>query len=102
MAFGGVSGCLRFALWVESSDNNSLAGSVNVLLYAPSDTSLQNAQQLATQLHTSSDAIVFPGGNFIPTGQDRHILVAYQANNAVAHRGCRPRKHERQRAKLHE
>jgi hypothetical protein len=54
-----------------------------VLLYAPSDASLQSAQQLATQLHTSQDAIVLAGGNYIPAGYDRHILVAYQANNAV-------------------
>jgi hypothetical protein len=56
----------------------------NVLLYAPSDASVQNAQQLAAQLHTSSDAIVLPGGasrfGFIPPGQDSHILVAYDAS----------------------
>ena len=70
-------------MWVNSDSNNSLNGSDNVLRYAPSDASLQNAQQLAAQLHTSSDAIVLAGGNYIPAGYDRHILVAYETNKAV-------------------
>jgi hypothetical protein len=69
------------AVWVNSGSNSSLKSSDNVLLYAPSDASVQNAQQLAAQLHTSLDAIVLPSGvNSIPNGQDRHILVAYDAS----------------------
>jgi hypothetical protein len=43
---------------------------------------VQNAQQLAAQLHTASDAIVLPGAGigFIPAGQHAHILVAYDAS----------------------
>jgi hypothetical protein len=69
------------AVWVNSGSNGALKTSDDVLRYAPSDASLQNAQQLATQLH-SSDAVVLPG--VIPPGADVHILVAYAAgNNAV-------------------
>jgi hypothetical protein len=67
------------AVWVNSASNSSLKATDNVLLYAPSDASVQNAQQLAAQLHTSSDAIMLPGG-FIAAGQDKHILVAYDAS----------------------
>jgi hypothetical protein len=66
------------AVWVNSASNSSLKVSDNVLLYAPSDASLQNAQQLAAQLHTASDAITLPGGVHILPGQDKHILVAYE------------------------
>jgi hypothetical protein len=69
---------------VDNDSNNSLHPFDNVLLYAPSDASVQNAQQLAAQLHTSSDAILLPGagfgGGFIGPGQDKHILVAYDAS----------------------
>jgi hypothetical protein len=68
------------ALWVNSGSNSSLKTTDDVLLYAPSDASLQNAQQLATQLHTPSDAIVLPGGFSIGRDQDKHILVAYDAS----------------------
>jgi len=70
------------AVWMDSGSNNSLKGTDNVLLYAPSDASVHNAQQLAAQLHTSSDAIVLPGAGlgFIPPGQHAHILVAYDAS----------------------
>jgi hypothetical protein len=72
------------AVWVDSGSNNSLKAADNVLLYAPSDASVQNAQQLAAQLHSSSDAIVLPGAasglGFIPPGQHAHILVAYDAS----------------------
>jgi hypothetical protein len=67
------------AVWVNSGSNSSLKSADDVLLYAPSDASVHNAQQLATQLHTSSDAIVLPGGGLIAPGQDKHILVAYDA-----------------------
>ena len=53
------------AVWMDSGSNNSLKGTDNVLLYAPSDASVQNAQQLAAQLHTSSDAIVLPGARLM-------------------------------------
>jgi len=71
------------AVWVNSASNNTLQSSDNVLLYAPSDASVQSALQLAVQLHTASDAVTLPAG--IPAGQDRHILVAYNvgATNAV-------------------
>jgi hypothetical protein len=70
------------AVWVNSSSNGSLKTTDDVLLYAPSDASLQNAQQLAAQLHTAADGVVMPG--LIPPGADVHILVAYPAgNNAV-------------------
>jgi hypothetical protein len=72
-------------LWTNSG--STLNTSDNVLLYAPSDASMQNAQQLAAQLRTASDAVVLPGSGmsgFIGPGDDRHILVAYDAgNNAV-------------------
>jgi hypothetical protein len=68
------------AVWVNSGSNGSLKASDNVLLYAPSDASVQNAQQLAVQLHTASDAITLPGP--IAPG-DKHILVAYAAGNNV-------------------
>jgi hypothetical protein len=69
------------AVWVNSGSNNSLKPADNVLLYAPSDASVQNAQQLAAQLHTFSDSIVLPGFPlFIGPGQDKHILVAYDAS----------------------
>ena len=68
------------AIWVNSGSNSSLKLADDVLLYAPSDASVQSAQQLAAQLHTSSDAIVLPGGGFIAPGQDKHILVAYDAS----------------------
>jgi hypothetical protein len=77
------------AVWVNSGSNSdgSLATSDEVLRYAPSDASVQNAQQLAAQLHTSSDAIVLPGGGagsgFIAPGKHLHILVAYAAGNNV-------------------
>jgi hypothetical protein len=69
------------AVWVDSTSNSSLKASDNVLLYAPFDASVQNAQQLAAQLHTASDAIVLPGGGFIASGQDKHILVAYEVGH---------------------
>jgi hypothetical protein len=68
------------AVWVNSTSNSSLKASDNVLLYDPSDASVQNAEQLAAQLHAASDAIVLPGGGFIASGQDRHVLVAYDAS----------------------
>jgi hypothetical protein len=72
------------AVWVNSGSNSSLKATDDVLLYAPSDASVQNAQQLAAQLHTSSDAIVLPkvgsGAGIIGPGQDKHILVAYDAS----------------------
>jgi hypothetical protein len=75
---------LLSTVWVDNDSNNSLHPFDNVLLYAPSDASVQNAQQLAAQLHTSSDAIMLPGlgfgGGFIGPGQDKHILVAYDAS----------------------
>jgi hypothetical protein len=75
------------SLWLNSGSNSSLKASDNVLLYAPSDASLQNAQQLAAQLHTSSDAVVLQGGGSIGgsigPGEARHILVAYDAGNNV-------------------
>jgi hypothetical protein len=67
------------AVWVNSASNSSLKTSDTVLLYAPSDASVQNAQQLAAQLHTASDAITLPGGHIAP-GEDKHILVAYDAS----------------------
>jgi hypothetical protein len=66
------------AVWVDSASNSSLITSNNVLLYAPSDALVQNAQQLAAQLHTASDAITLPGN--IAPGEDKHILVAYDAS----------------------
>jgi hypothetical protein len=75
---------LSAVVWMNSSSNSSLKPSDNVLLYAPSDASVQNAQQLAAQLHTSSDAIVLPGAasglGFIAPGQHSHIFVAYDAS----------------------
>jgi hypothetical protein len=68
------------AVWVNSTSNSSLKASDNVLLYDPSDASVQNAEQLAAQLHAASDAIVLPGGGFIASGQDWHVLVAYDAS----------------------
>jgi hypothetical protein len=70
------------AIWVNSS-TSSLSITDNVLRYAPADASLQNAQQLAAQLHTSSDAIVLPGGGLIPADNNKHILVAYDASSNV-------------------
>jgi hypothetical protein len=64
----------------NSGSNSSLKLADDVLLYAPSDASVQSAQQLAAQLHTSFDAIVLPGGGFIAPGQAKHILVAYDAS----------------------
>jgi hypothetical protein len=70
------------ALWTDKGSNTSLKTTDNVLLYAPSDASLQNAQQLAAQLHTS-DAIVLPGlGNIAPS-EDKHIMVAYDTSSNV-------------------
>jgi hypothetical protein len=69
-------------LWTNSG--STLMTSDNVLLYAPSDASLQNAQQLAAELHTASGAVVLPGSGVsgsIGPGDDRHILVAYDAGN---------------------
>jgi hypothetical protein len=71
------------APWINSGSNSSLKTTDNVLLYAPSDASLQNAQQLAARLHTSFDAVVLPGGGVIGASEDRHILVAYAAGNNV-------------------
>jgi hypothetical protein len=68
------------AVWVDSSSNSSLKSTDDMLRYAPADASVHNAQQLAAQLRTSSDAIALPGGGFIPAGQDSHILVAYDAS----------------------
>jgi hypothetical protein len=68
------------APWTNSGSNGSLKASDNVLLYVPSDASLQNAQQLAAQLQTSSDAVVLPDGGSIGPGQHKHILVAYDAS----------------------
>ena len=65
-------------VWVNSGSNTALNVSDTVLRYAPSDASVQNAQQLAAQLHTSSDAIVLPGRQIEP-GEHKHILVAYDA-----------------------
>jgi hypothetical protein len=73
-------------VWVDSSSNSSLNASDDVLRYAPSDVSLHSAQQLAEQLHTSSDAIVLPGAQPHTSGifpLDVHILVAYAAANNV-------------------
>jgi hypothetical protein len=42
---------------------------------------VQSAQQLAAQLHTSSDAIVLPGRQIEP-GEHKHILVAYAAGGS--------------------
>jgi hypothetical protein len=69
------------AVWVDSTSNSSLKASDNVLLYAPFDASVQNAQQLAAQLHTASDAITLPG--HIAPGHDEHILVAYDARASI-------------------
>jgi hypothetical protein len=78
-----VAGAAQLSqVWHDSTSNSSLKATDNVLLYAPSDVSVQSAQQLAAQLHTSSDAIVL-AGFYIPAGYDRHILVAYETNNAV-------------------
>jgi hypothetical protein len=68
-------------VWVNSGSNSSLNLADNVLRYAPSDASLQNAQQLAAQLHTSSNAVVLPG--VILAGHDVHIPVAYDASSNV-------------------
>jgi hypothetical protein len=70
------------ALWTDKGSNASLKTTDNVLLYAPSDVSLQTAQQLAAQLHTS-DAIVLPGLGNIAPGEDKHIMVAYDASSNV-------------------
>jgi hypothetical protein len=64
------------AVWVNSGSNSSLKSSDNVLLYDPSP--LQNAQQLAAQLHSASGAVALPGA--ILPGQSEHILVAYDAS----------------------
>jgi hypothetical protein len=69
------------AVWVNSASNSSLKASDNVLRYDPSDASVQNAQQLAAQLHTASDAITLPG--HIAPGHDEHILVAYDARASI-------------------
>ena len=50
-----------------------------MLLYAPSGAFLQNAQDLAAKLHTSSGAVTLPGA--VLTNKDEHILVAYDAGN---------------------
>jgi hypothetical protein len=63
------------AVWVNSSSNSALKTSDNVLRYAPSDASLNNASELAPLLHTSTDAVTLPG--LIPPGAGVHILVAY-------------------------
>jgi hypothetical protein len=68
------------AVWFNSGSNNSLKTTDNVLVYAPSDASVQNAQQLAAQLHTASDAVMLPQGGLIGPGEDKHILVAYDAS----------------------
>ncbi len=68
------------ALWVNSGSNISLKTTDNVLLYAPSDASIEQADQLAAQLHTAADAVVLPGGGLIGAGRDKHILVAYDAS----------------------
>jgi hypothetical protein len=73
-------------VWANSGSNSLLETGDNVLLYAPSNASLQNAQQLAAQLHTASDAVVLPGSGlsgFIGPSDDRHILVAYDASSNV-------------------
>ena len=72
----------------NSGSNSSLTNSDDVLLYAPSDASLQNAQQLAARLHTSADAVTLAGGSFLDNGLDAHILVAYDASftaNGITH-----------------
>jgi hypothetical protein len=68
------------SVWVNNASNNALESSDSVLRYAPADASLQmqNAQQLATHLHSASDAIVLPG--HIAAGDHMHILVAYDAS----------------------
>jgi hypothetical protein len=73
------------AVWMNVGSNSSLKPADNVLLYAPSDASVQNAQQLAAQLHSSSDSILLPGGAFgyIGPGEGMHILVAYDASFSV-------------------
>jgi hypothetical protein len=71
-------------VWVNSASNSSLKASDTVLLYAPSDASLLNAQQLAAQLHKSADAIVLPGSGHIAPSEDKHILVAYDASGPLA------------------
>jgi hypothetical protein len=67
------------SVWLNSGSNNLLKTTDNVLLYAPSDALPQDAQQLAAQLHTS-DPILLPGGGSIGAGQDKHMLVAYDAS----------------------
>jgi hypothetical protein len=66
-------------MWVNSSANSLLNASDDVLRYAPSDASLQNAQQLSEQLHTNADAVGLPGS--IAPHQNLHILVAYAAGS---------------------
>jgi hypothetical protein len=70
-------------VWVNSSSNTLLDTGNNVLLYAPSGVSETNAQQLAAQLHTSSGAIVVGSEFPVPSGEDLHVLVAYDANTFV-------------------
>jgi hypothetical protein len=70
------------AVWHDSTSNSSLKPFDSVLLYAPSDTVVANAQELAARLHTVADAIVLPSAGsstlgFIEPGQAKHILVAY-------------------------
>jgi hypothetical protein len=67
------------AVWIDSGSSSSLNASDNVLLYAPSAASVQNAQQLASQLHTALNAVTLPGA--VLTSRDEHILVAYDAGN---------------------
>ena len=73
------------ALWINSGSNASLNPFDNLLLYDPSDAKMINAQQLAAQLHAPGDALLLPGGGgsglgYIAPGQDKHILVAYDAS----------------------
>jgi hypothetical protein len=72
-------------IWVNFGSNfdGSLKLSDTVLLYAPADASLQNAQQLAAQLHTTFDSILMPPPGHVAPGEDKHILVAYDASFAV-------------------
>jgi hypothetical protein len=79
---GGVvlpSAAQLSALWVTSGANGALNPSDNVLRYDPFP--MQNAQQLAAQMHSASGAILLPGA--ILAGQDQHILVAYDASLTI-------------------
>ena len=67
------------ALWVNSGSNGSLKATDQVLLYDPSP--LQNADQLAAQLNSSSGAVVLPGA--IAPHKEAHILVAYDASFTI-------------------